>query len=139
MMGKTDRTRAVLAVASIFVVGAVAGVVVDRLALIPVQAHAAAVMGGHAGPREHDAVLADLMAHLELTAPQGDSVRAILATHQQEIDRIWMAVHQNLQETVATVTTEVERVLEPDQVQRLHAWIEERHGPIPGHAGGRAH
>lgn len=138
MMRMGDRTRALLATLSIFLTGAVAGVSLDRLVLIPAPVHgedaARRVM-----LREHDAVLAELSEALELTSDQSAELRSIFAKRQAEIDRAWSDVHASLRRAIATATTEVESVLDDDQVVRLHAWIAERHGPIPGHPVGRAH
>lgn len=139
MIRMGDRTRALLAAVSIFLTGAVAGVALDRLVVIPAPVHGAAAAARHTMPRDHDAVLADLAEALELTSEQSADVRAIFAKHQAEIDRAWADVHANLRRTIATATTEVESVLDDDQVLRLHAWIAELHGPIPGHPVGRAH
>lgn len=139
MIRMSDRTRALLAAVSIFLTGAVAGVSLDRVVLIPAPVHGADAAARRAMLREHDAVLADLAEALELTSEQSADLRAIFAKHQAEIDRAWADVHANLRRAIASATTEVESVLDDDQVLRLHAWIAERHGPIPGHPVGRTH
>lgn len=139
MIRMSDPARALLAAASIFLTGAVAGVGLDRLILIPAHAHASDATARRALLRDHDEVLAELAEELGFTSEQSASVRAIFARHQAEIDRAWTEVHANLRSAIGVATTEVEGVLDDDQVRRLHAWIAEHHGPIPGHPTGRAH
>jgi hypothetical protein len=139
MIRLNETARALLAAASLFLTGAVVGVSVDRLVLIPTHAVASNVAAGHAMPSEHDAVLDELARDLALTPAQSEGFRTIFARHQAEIDRAWSAVHETLQNTIAAATTEVEGVLDGEQVVRLHEWLRERHGPIPGHAVGQGH
>jgi hypothetical protein len=135
MIRLTESARALLAVLSIFVIGTVAGVVVDRTMLIPAHADAAA-----AGvPRHHDEVLAELRAELGLSAEQSRRVQEIFAAHQGELEAAWTQVHANLQRAMRETTTEIETVLDSAQVERLQAWVVERHGPMADHARGREH
>lgn len=139
MIRMSDPARALLAAAAIFLTGAVAGLSLDRLVLIPAHAHASGAATRGAALRNHDEVLTQLGEELGLTPEQAAGVRAIFARHQAEIDRAWAEVHADLQGAIGAATTEVEAVLDDDQVRRLHAWIAQRHGPIPGHPAGRAH
>lgn len=135
MIRLTDSVRALLAVLSIFLLGAVGGVVLDRTMLIP--AHADAVAAGV--PRHHDEVLAELRAELGLSVEQSARVQEIFAARQGEIEAAWKEVHANLQRAMQQATSEIETVLDTAQIERLHGWLAERHGPIPGHPAGRAH
>ncbi|MBI4500523.1 MAG: hypothetical protein HY700_05120 [Gemmatimonadetes bacterium] len=139
MIRITESARALLAVLSIFVIGTVAGVVVDRTMLIPTHADATAagVRGGV--PRHHDEVLAELRAELGLSAAQSRRVQEIFAARQGQMEAAWTQVHANLQRAMQQTTTEIEAVLDSAQVERLHAWVAERHGPIADHAPGREH
>lgn len=139
MIRMSDPARALLASAAILMTGVVAGVTLDRLVLIPAHGHASIAPSGRAMAGTHDEVIAELTDELSLTPRQADSLRAIFAEHQAEIDRIWAAVHADLQGTIAEVMTELEAELDDDQVRRLHAWVEARHGKIPGHPAERAH
>ncbi len=134
MIRLTESARVLLAVLSIFVIGAVAGVALDRTMLIPAHADAA-VAGARHGARHHDEVLAELRAELGLSAEQSRRVQEIFVAHQGEIEAAWTQVHANLQRAMQQATTEIETVLDSAQVERLHAWLAERHGPIAGHAG----
>src|SRR5207247_10532588 len=66
---------------------------------------------------------------------QSRRVQEIFAAHQGEMEAAWTQVHANLQRAMQQATTEIETVLDSAQVERLHAWLAERHGPIAGHAG----
>lgn len=136
MIRVNESTRALLAAASVFLIGAVAGVTLDRLILIPHNVHAASAPAHGAMVRSHDQVLTELDEELGLTPGQAESVRAIFAEHQAEIDRAWNQVHEDLLRTIGAATTEVEGVLDDEQIRRLHAWLTEHHGPVPGHARG---
>jgi len=139
MIRLNDPARALLAAVSIFLTGAVAGVSMDRLVLIPSHAHALDAAARRTAPRDHDEVLTELGEELRLTPDQSQSVREIFAKHQAEIDRAWSEVHANLQQAIGSATTEIEAVLDSTQIRRLHDWIAKRHGPIPGHPAGRTH
>ena len=135
MIRLTHSTRLLLAVLSIFLVGAVAGVALDRTMLIP--PHAAA---GEAGvPRHHEEVLAELRTELGLSAEQSARVQQIFAAHQGEINEAWAKVHADIEHAMQQTTSEIETVLDPAQIERLHAWLAERHGLNSGHAHGREH
>ncbi|MBI2072892.1 MAG: hypothetical protein HYT81_07660 [Gemmatimonadetes bacterium] len=70
MIRMTESARAVLAGLSIFLIGTVAGVGLDRAVLIPAQVHASSAGAQHRVPRDHDNVLADLSGRLGLTSEQ---------------------------------------------------------------------
>jgi len=135
MIHLTESARALLAALSILVVGAVAGVTLDRTVLIPAHADAAAAGVRRGVPRHHDEVLAELRAQLGLSAEQSRRVQEIFTAHQGEIEGAWAQVHADLQRAMQQTTTEIETVLDSAQVERLHVWLAQRHGPISGHAG----
>lgn len=135
MIRLTDSVRALLASLSIFLLGAVAGVVLDRTMLIPAHADA-----GAAGvPRHHDEVLAELRAELVLSAEQSARVQEIFAAHHGEMEVAWAEVHANLRRATQQATSEIEAVLDSAQIERLHAWLAERHGRTRDHAPGQEH
>jgi len=137
MIRMTDSARALLAGLSIFLIGAVAGVGLDRGVLL--RAHASSPGAQHRVPRDHDEVLAELSGRLGLTSEQSTRVREIFSEHQAEIDTAWAQVHRHLKRAIDDATTDIETVLDVDQVRRLHAWLAEHHGRIPGHGVGQAH
>ena len=74
-------------------------------------------------------------AQLGLSAEQSRRVQEIFTAHQGEIEGAWAQVHADLQRAMQQTTTEIETVLDSAQVERLHVWLAQRHGPISGHAG----
>jgi hypothetical protein len=139
MIRLTEPTRALVAALSIFVIGAVSGVVVDRAMLIPAHADAAAARARGGVPRHHEEALAELRAELGLSPEQSRRVQEIFAAHQGEIEAAWAQVHANLRRAMQQTTAEIESVLDSAQIERLHAWVAERHGPRADHAPGREH
>lgn len=137
MIRLTDSSRALLAGVSIFVIGLVGGCALDRTILAP-PASAAATATQY-GPRHHEEVLAELGSKLGLSTEQAARVREIFAQRQPEIEAAWTQVHANLQHAMQQTTSEIETVLDSAQVERLHAWLAERHGPSRGHAPARHH
>ncbi|MBI4500524.1 MAG: hypothetical protein HY700_05125 [Gemmatimonadetes bacterium] len=111
---------------------AVTGAVQDRTILLP--AHSDVVAAGV--PRHHDEVLTDLSAKLGLSADQSARVKEILATHHTESE---VEAHASHQRTMQTGMTEIEAVLDSAQIERLHAWLAERHDLASRHAPGHAH
>lgn len=112
---------------------AVTGAVQDRTILPPADAVAAGVL------RHHDEVLAGLRAKLGLSAEQSARVQEIFAAHQGAIEAAWAEAHANLRRGMQEATTEMEAVLDSTQIERLHAWLAERHGRAADHAPGRGH
>lgn len=135
----THSVRLSLAVLSIFILGAVAGVALDRIMLTPARASAATGGGQHGGPGDHDAVLAELRSELRLSDQQSARVQQIFAKHQGEIEAAWADVHASLQHAIQGATTEMEAVLDSAQIERLHAWLAKRHGLTASHAPGHGH
>lgn len=135
MIRLTHSARALLAALSIFLLGAVAGVTLDRTMLIPPRADA-----GAAGvSRHHDDVLAELRAELGLSAEQATRVQEIFAARHDAIQEAWRLVHADVERAMRETTTEIETVLDSAQVERLHAWLAARHARTPDHAPGRQH
>lgn len=139
MIRLTDSVRALLASLSIFLLGAVAGVVLDRTMLIPAPADAVAASVRRGGPRDHDDVLAELRTELSLSAEQSARVQEIFAGHHGEMEVAWAEVRANLQRAMGNATSEIEAVLDSSQIERLHAWLAERHGRTRDHAPGQEH
>lgn len=135
MIRLTDSVRALLAGLSIFLLGAVASVVLDRTMLV--KAHTDAGAAGVS--RHHDEVLAELRAELRLSAEQATRVQEILAARHGEIEEAWRVVHANVERAMRETTTEIETVLDSAQIERLHAWLAARHARTPDHAPGRQH
>ena len=60
----------------------------------------------------------------------------IFSTHQASVDTAWTEVQDHLGLAIRSVMQELESVLEPGQLGRLHQWIAERHGALPVHTDG---
>lgn len=135
MIRLTDSIRALLAGLSIFLLGAVAGAVLDRTVLLPGYAGAVAADT----PRHHDEVLAELGAELGLSAEQSARVQEIFAAHHGDVEVAWAEIHANLRRATQQATSEIEAVLDSAQIERLHAWLAKRHGGTRDHAPGREH
>ena len=131
MMPLPPSARTLIAVLAVFLLGAVAGLVLDRTLLLP--AHAGAASTGPGGPRSHDQVLAELRTTLELSPEQSLRVQEIFASHQGELETAWAAVHANLRRAMQETTREIEAELDSAQVERLHAWLAQRHGAAAHH------
>lgn len=138
MIRVNEPARALLAVVSTFVIGFVVGCGADRAILSPPTA-ALARSAQHDAARHHDEVLGELRTELGLSADQYARVQEIFKARQAEIDAAWEQVHANLERAMQQTTAEIETVLEPAQVQRLRAWIAERHGPTHGSHSRREH
>lgn len=139
MIRLTEPVRTILALLSIFLIGGVAGVALDRTLLIPHHAGAAVTHARHGVVQHHNEVFAELSAELELSADQSARVREIFAAHQGDIETAWSQIHANLQRAMQEATAEIEAVLDSAQVKRLHAWIAKRHARTPRHAPGGGH
>jgi len=110
------------------------GTGVERAAPSAVQDAVAAGVSRH-----HDEVLAELSTKLGLSADQSARVREMLARHHAESEAARAQGHANHQRTMQELTTEIEAVLDSTQVQRLHAWLAEHHGPASPHAPAHGH
>jgi hypothetical protein len=127
MIRLNESSRALLAIASTFVVGIVVGCGADR-ALFNAPSYAAARSAQREAARHHDEVLAELRAELRLTAAQDAQVREIFAARQTEMDAAWKQVHASVAHAMRQTTAQIEAVLDPAQAERFRAWIAERHG-----------
>lgn len=141
MIRLTNSARALLAVLSIFVMGLAVGCTLDRTILAP-SANAVAA-GVRSDPTRHHAeVLAELKARLGLAAEQAVAVEKIFEARQGEMEERWAEVHAKLQDTMQRTTTEIEAVLDSEQIAGFHAWLAERHGSadhMPGRTHGGSH
>lgn len=125
--------HALLGALSILIMGVVAGVALDRVVLIPRHAMASSVARPLATPMDHEEVLAELGVELGLTDDQARQVHAIFARHQPTVDRAWETARAALLEAIAGATAEIDLVLNADQRERMHEWLELRHGDAAIH------
>ena len=124
--------RALLLIATVLACDTGTGV--ERAAPSAVQDAVAAGVSRH-----HDEVLAELGAKLGLSAEQAARVQEIYARHHAEREAAGAQGHAQFQRTMQKATTEIETVLDSAQIERLHAWLAERHGPTSRHAPGQPH
>ncbi|HKA60143.1 MAG TPA: hypothetical protein VKD28_16115 [Gemmatimonadales bacterium] len=138
MIRLNDSARALLAVGSTFVIGFVIGCGADRT-LLSAPSYAATSYAGQDVARHHDEVLAELRTELGLTAEQYTRVQEIFKARQGQIDSAWQQVHADVQRAMQQTTAEIETVLDPTQVEKLHGWIAARHGASHGSHGRKDH
>jgi hypothetical protein len=131
--------HATLGAISIFVIGVVVGVLIDRV----VTRHSTVAMELHAQQSAvdagHEGFLADLQNDLGLSADQASQVHEILNRHQEAVSDAWLAVHSRLEAAIDSVTSEIEQVLDADQRTALHEWLMQRHGLPVSHRVGEGH
>jgi hypothetical protein len=121
MTGSRGRWRAVLAVSSLLVLGAAAGVTADRL----VQKHRSAGMLRF--EQVHSDPMRAIDRALDLRPDQRARVEAILKARQASLDAVWADTHTRLQATVDSVMDELTAVLDADQAERFRKLAEELH------------
>jgi len=127
-MSRRPSLQALLGGVSVLVIGAVIGIGIDRLLLLPAPAEAQPPATFQGVAADHAEALADLARSLELDDSQTTHVHSVFMKHQNAIDQVWLAMRHRVIAVVDTVTAEIEIVLDPIQRERLHAWIADRHG-----------
>jgi len=130
--------HAALGAISIFAIGVVVGLLLDRAFLNPTEL-AADVPAEMALDATHESFFQDMRADLGFTEMQARQVQQIFAKHQAAVNDAWSAVHTRLNAAIDSVTAEIEAVLEPDQREKLHEWLMERHGLRDAHGVGESH
>ena len=124
---------------SILVIGVVLGVLLDRVVLHPSASAADHPSATLALDASHEGIIRELSADLGLTAEQASKVHEILSRHQAAVNDAWSAVHPLLEAAIDSVTEEIAAVLEPEQRNRLHVWLLERHGESVARGVGEGH
>lgn len=119
-MKMNPRANGILGGAAVLLIGVALGIVLDRTVLVPPHSEASTA-------QDHAAVLASLTADLHLSDAQVAQVREILDRHQATVTAAWQDTHRTLKAALDSVTTQVEAVLEPDQIEEYHEWIDRRH------------
>jgi hypothetical protein len=85
----------------------------------------------HASPTGEPHMLNQLTRELDLDAAQRDSLAAILARHQSEVDSVWRVVHPQMRSTLDATMREITATLRPDQVARFHEVMRSQHAARP--------
>jgi hypothetical protein len=110
-----NRVVAAFLLVAVFIAGALAGVVVDRVVLFRT--------GGllpHGGLRvASPRIVHALTRELKLDAGQQKQITDILERHRQSIERIWSAMRPQVRRELESTNEEIERVLRPDQRPRF--------------------
>ncbi len=122
-MNKNARLQGILGAGALLLIGAVLGVGLDRTVLAPRHGEAANT------PPDHGVVVVSLTRDLGLDPEQAEQVLGILERHQVVVNNAWEDTHRTLLAALDSVTNQIETVLDPSQVERYHAWIDNRHPP----------
>jgi hypothetical protein len=131
--------HALLGAVSIFAIGVVGGVLLDRAILHPSALSAHTDAAARTIDATHESFLQEMRADLGLTERQASQVQEIFARHQAAVNEAWSAVHTRLDAAIDSVTTEIEAVLDLEQRFELHEWLMEKHGVSAGHGVGEGH
>jgi Spy/CpxP family protein refolding chaperone len=120
---RASKARAVLAAVSLLVVGAVAGIAIDRHLLLG---------GGHTSTAAafHEMTMSSLQERLGLTADQRRQIDSIVGVRHNTLRHVWEMMHSQLGATLDTVHIEVEAILTPEQRVEFREWARQ---VGPGH------
>jgi hypothetical protein len=122
MTSASRRTRVAVAALSLLVLGAVAGIAADRMLHRPDPAAATSF------PTPQEA-LAALDSAAKLRPEQRERIHSILASRQADIDTAWRDAREHVNRTMNAVITEIEGVLDAEQIPPFRALVEHIHGP----------
>lgn len=109
--------RAVLSALSLLVLGAVAGIAIDRHLVSSDHRTTAAAF--------HDMTMSSLEERLELTADQRHQIDSIVAARHNTLRHAWQMLHSQLGAAVDTVHHEIEALLSPEQRAEFREWVRE--------------
>jgi hypothetical protein len=123
-MSPTGRVHTALAVVSLLIIGAAAGITADR------TLHHGGGIGKHAAQLaevQKDPIgVMDREFHLR--PDQKERIAAILAKRQADLDGAWEDARAHLNATLDSVINEIAAVLSPDQAKRFIERAHEIHG-----------
>ncbi len=111
--------RAVAVLVCVFVLGALTGVFVDRHHLLAPQGMSTAEM-------VHNEAMGELREVLDLDDRQMEQIHAVLARHQEEVQKAWEALRPEVQTAMQGVHVEIAALLRPEQRALYHDWLTER-------------
>jgi hypothetical protein len=118
-MTASPRVRTTIATVSLLVIGAIAGIAIDRV----VQYHTRTIT--------LDTVQEDpvgvIASVIDLTPDQRVRIEQILAKHQVMVDSAWHRTRLDLQATIDTVMREIASVLSPEDAKRFLEVAHELH------------
>ena len=105
-----------LVLASVFSVGAVSGIFLDRH-------HSRPVPTDVSGAQMHDAAMAELQDVVGLDEAQLEQIHAIIAGRQELVQQVWEQVRPEVQAAMSEIHAEIGEVLRPEQRQLYHEWL----------------
>lgn len=110
----------------VFVLGALAGVFVERH-----HYHSVSRSGGPSAEEVHEVAMAEMQEVLGLDEGQIEQIHAVLARHQQHVQHVWEQVRPQVQSTMNEVHAEIAELLRPEQRERYHEWLTEQSEESP--------
>jgi len=122
-------SRALLATASLVLLGAALGVAGDRFWLAHRPARVQIVLDN-----EHRERFRALLADMDLSEAQRASVDSILAHYQDHVEHSWNAMQPVLQNSMDSARRAITALFTPDQRATFDRWIEGEHRRL--HASG---
>ena len=118
--------RTLIAIGSLLVLGAVAGVSADRM--LHREPAGRAFQMSHLRSEPLDV----MDSVIDMRPEQRERVAAILETRQPAIDSVWFDTHVRLRTIIETLVADIAAVLDPDQAERFHQLVEELHSTPSG-------
>lgn len=125
-MAQSSRGRSVVAATSLLVLGAVLGIGADR------HLHGGASSSGNSLLTPHEA-LEELDRAANLRPAQRERIDSILDAHQTDVDAAWRTAQDHVGRTVQVVISDIEAILDPDQIAPFRALVERVHNQESSH------
>ncbi len=132
---KGSVVRAALVLVSIFAVGVVAGVFLERLHSISDSVAGSPTVPdlGLSGAAVHAAAMSSLEDSLHLDPEQLDHIHQVFEKHQSVVQQSWESMRPSLSIAMEKVHREVADLLSAEQRQAFHDWLT-RHGAGDQHS-----
>ena len=118
-MSRRPGRSAILGAVSLLVLGAAAGVTVDR------HLHAPRNLLLHADA-QHEQALAHLRERFGLDEAQIHAIDSVVRNHQHAVDRTWEDLRPRIDSAIDSVHAHIESVLHPDQREAFRQWLAEQ-------------
>ena len=122
MIGKRTQLRILLAAGSLLLLGAAAGVTVDRVAHLHGTPTVVELTRVHTDP------VGVIESVITLRPEQRARIEAILATRQGDIDTAFRDARARIDAVVNSVVNEIAAELDPEQATRFRQLADELHG-----------
>lgn len=110
------RIRAAVVLLSVFAVGVLGGVALERF-------HAVSRMVETTADQEHLEAISELRHELGLDDGQAAAIHEILTEHQHVVQQTWEQLRPEVQEAMLKVHEEIAELLNPEQLQHFHEWL----------------